>query len=164
MVARAAGAGSAQQHRAARLAPRQRRRSTKAVRARTARFDVQEATIDQIQRAILNHQLTTVQLVNLYLDRIKAYNGTCVDQPAGILGPVTPIANAGQVNALMTLNLRPAKRTAWGFDDRKARSMTDSADDSPAMPDALEAAAQLDRRFAQTGKLAGPLHRRSTSS
>ena len=36
--------------------------------------------------------------------------------------------------------------------------MTDAADTDPAMPDALEIAAELDRKFAATGKLVGPLH------
>ena len=53
-------------------------------------------------------------------------------------GRITTIPHAGQINALTTLNLRPAARKAWGFDDRKARSMTDAADDDPDMPDALE--------------------------
>ena len=121
-------------------------------------FHLEEATIGHIQQAILARQITTEQLVRLYLARIKAYNGTCVKQPQGILGPVSPIANAGQINALSTLNLRPAAREALGFDARKARSMTNANDDDPAMPDALEIAAALDRQFAQTGKLAGPLH------
>ena len=96
--------------------------------------------------------------MKLYLARIKAYNGTCVEQPEGILGPIKTIPNAGQINALQTLNLRPAARAEWGFDERKARSMTDAADDDPAMPDALEVAADLDAKFAATGKLVGPLH------
>jgi Asp-tRNA(Asn)/Glu-tRNA(Gln) amidotransferase A subunit family amidase len=121
-------------------------------------FNVVEATITQIQDAIKSHQLTATELVNLYLERIKAYNGVCVNQPEGILGPVTPIAHAGQLNALMTLNLRPATRKQWGFDDRKARSMTDPLDNNPNMPDALEVAAKLDKEFASTGQLAGPLH------
>src|SRR5207237_7473998 len=60
--------------------------------------------------------------------------------------------------ALITLNLRPAARAKWGFDDRKARSMTDRVDNNPDMPDALEVAAVLDANFAITGQLAGPLH------
>jgi Asp-tRNA(Asn)/Glu-tRNA(Gln) amidotransferase A subunit family amidase len=122
------------------------------------KFHLEEATIEQIQQAILARQITSEQLVRLYLARIKAYNGTCVEQPQGILGPVRPIPNAGQINALSTLNLRPATRKALGFDARKARSMTDARDDDPGMPDALEIAAALDREFARTGKLAGPLH------
>jgi amidase len=121
-------------------------------------FHLEEATIEHIQQAILSKQITAEELVEMYLARIKAYNGTCVNQPEGILGPVTPIANAGQINALSTLNLRPSTRKEWGFDDRKARSMTDAADHDPLMPDALEIAAQLDRQFAKTGKLVGPLH------
>lgn len=126
--------------------------------AASAKFHVEEATIAQIQAAILAKQITTEGVVKLYLQRIKAYNGTCVNEPQGILGPVTTIAHAGQINALSTLNLRPSTRKAWGFDDRKARSMTDSADDNSAMPDALEVAAEQDRHFAKTGKLVGPLH------
>ena len=122
------------------------------------KFEVVEATIADVQNAIKAKQITSTELVNLYLARIKAYNGTCVNQPEGILGPVTPIAHAGQINALMTLNLRPAMRKQWGFDERKARSMTDPVDNNPNMPDAFEVAAALDKEFAATGKLVGPLH------
>ena len=121
-------------------------------------FPVEEATIAQLQEAIQRKQITTVGLVERYLRRIKAYNGTCVNEPQGILGPITTIPRAGQINALSTLNLRPAARTRWGFDARKARSLTDPADDDPNMPDALEVAAEQDRQFARTGRLVGPLH------
>jgi Asp-tRNA(Asn)/Glu-tRNA(Gln) amidotransferase A subunit family amidase len=123
-----------------------------------AAFHLEETSIAQIQRAILARQITSEQLVKLYLNRIKAYNGTCVLQPQGILGPVQTVPRAGQINALSTLNLRPATRKSWGFDDRKARSMTDDADADPKMPDALEVAIAQDREFAKTGKLVGPLH------
>src|SRR5438876_10685684 len=49
-------------------------------------------------------------------------------------------------------------REAFGFDRRKTQSITDPADNDPAMPDALEVAAQQDAYFASTGKLIGPLH------
>src|SRR5262249_17382190 len=78
-------------------------------------------------------------------------------EPQGILGPVDPIAHAGSINALMTLNLRPAARQKWGFDGPKARSLTDRADSDLRMPDALETAAALDRHLATTGTLIGPL-------
>jgi amidase len=122
------------------------------------KFEIVEATIADIHKAIRSKQLTATELVSKYLARIKAYNGTCVNQPQGILGPVSPIPNAGNINALMTLNLRPAARKRWGFDDRKARSMTDAVDNDPNMPDAFEVAAALDEQFARTGQLAGPLH------
>jgi hypothetical protein len=51
-----------------------------------------------------------VGLVELYLKRIKTYNNTCVSEPMGILGPITTIPHARQVNALSTLNLRPPTR------------------------------------------------------
>ena len=121
-------------------------------------FEIQEATIAQIQQAILKKQITTRGVVEAYLKRIQAYNGTCVNEPQGILGPVTTIAHAKQINALSTLNLRPAARAAWGFDARKARSLTDKADSAANMPDALETAAAQDQQFARTGRLVGPLH------
>ena len=123
-----------------------------------AKFHLQEARIADIQRAITAKEISSVGLVELYLKRIKAYNNACVNEPMGILGPITTIPHAGQVNALSTLNLRPAARKARGFDARKARSMTDTADNNPNMPDALEVAAAQDREFNRTGKLVGPLH------
>jgi Asp-tRNA(Asn)/Glu-tRNA(Gln) amidotransferase A subunit family amidase len=125
---------------------------------RDKKFHLVEATIADIQKAIKRREITCEGLVRLYLDRIKAYNGTCVDQPDGPLGFVSPIANAGQLNALMTLNLRPYNRVALGFDAHKARTLTDPMDDDLDKPDALETAAALDREFAKTGKPAGPLH------
>src|SRR5579863_7424789 len=122
------------------------------------KFHLQEARIADIQRAITAKEISSVGLVELYLKRIKAYNNACVNEPMGILGPITTIPHAGQVNALSTLNLRPAARKARGFDARKARSMTDTADNNPNMPDALEVAAAQDREFNRTGKLVGPLH------
>ncbi|HEV2200059.1 MAG TPA: amidase family protein [Bryobacteraceae bacterium] len=128
--------------------------------AQTTKFRIEEATIEDIQAAILRGELTSTRVVQLYLNRIKAYNGTCVNQPDGVLGlgPITPIKNAHQLNALITLNLRLSKREELAFDRRKARSMTDPVDNDPAMPDALEVAAQQDAYFASTGKLIGPLH------
>src|SRR5438094_8275 len=92
--------------------------------AQTAKFQIEKATIEDIQGAIMRGELTSTRLVQLYLNRIKAYNGTCVNQPDGVLGagPITPIKNAHQLNALMTLNLRPATRERLGFDPPKART------------------------------------------
>ena len=132
--------------------------SVPAAEAAQESFHLEDATIAEIQAAIRGGALTAEQLVALYLARIKAYNGTCVNQPEGLLGPVTTIAQAGQINALATLNLRPATRVRWGFDSRKARSMTDAIDDNPAMPDALETARTIDAHFAETGEFVGPLH------
>jgi len=124
----------------------------------STKFHLQEASIADIQRAILAETITSTSLVELYLKRIKTYNNTCVSEPRGILGPVTTIPHARQVNALSTLNLRPPARKTWGFEERKARSMTDMDDNNPNMPDALEIAAAQDKQFKQTGRLVGPLH------
>jgi Asp-tRNA(Asn)/Glu-tRNA(Gln) amidotransferase A subunit family amidase len=119
---------------------------------------LEEATITDIHNAIMTKKITCTELVNQYLDRIKAYNGTCVNQPDGILGAISTIPHAGQLNAISTLNLRPNTRIAMGFDGRKARSMTDLDDDDPTMPDALQVAAALDAKFEETKNLSGPLH------
>jgi Asp-tRNA(Asn)/Glu-tRNA(Gln) amidotransferase A subunit family amidase len=124
----------------------------------TATFKIEEATIDGIQSAILKGELTSTQVVEMYLKRIKAYDGACVNQPDGALGSFTTITHAGQINSLITLNLRPATLSARGFNARKGRSLTDSADNNPAMPDALEVAAKQDAHFKATGTLVGPLH------
>jgi hypothetical protein len=59
-------------------------------------FHLQEATITDIQDAIRNGEITTQGVVELYLKRIQAYNGRCVNEPEGLLGPITTIPNAGQ--------------------------------------------------------------------
>ena len=129
--------------------------------AETKRFRLEEATIADVHRAFRAKQLTATQLVNLYLDRIKAYNGTCVDgalDPAtGLhLGDITPIASAGQLNAFITLNLKEDKRIALGFPDKVKRTHT--GPDDAKLPDALDRARELDLHFARTGKFIGPLH------
>jgi len=126
--------------------------------AAAGKFHVEEATIADIQKAILAHEVTATDVVKLYLARIKAYNGPGVEEPNGMLGVVKMVEHAKGINALCTLNLRPATLKAWGFDEHHARSMTDKVDADPNMPDALEVAAKLDAQFAGTGKLAGPLH------
>ena len=57
--------------------------------AQSQTFHVEEATIADIQSALVAKRITTVDLVNLYLARIKAYNGNCVNMPEGLLGPMT---------------------------------------------------------------------------
>ncbi|MEA2640911.1 MAG: amidase [Chloroflexota bacterium] len=122
-----------------------------AARSRPEGFHLEEATIAEVHHAFLAHELTATQLVQLYLARIAAYNGAgvqgAIDPATGLqLGPVTPVANAGQLSALITLNVRGQ------------RSKTDTVDDDPALPDALETAAWLDAQLAATGRLVGPLH------
>ena len=116
-----------------------------------SRFHLEEATIADVHRAIRAKQLTATQLVQHYFKRIEAYNGTCVkggiDAATGLqLGEITPVENAGQLNAYMTLNVRGK------------RSKTDTADNDPKLPDALEVAGAQDAYFARTGKFVGPLH------
>ncbi len=119
--------------------------------AENRKFHLEEATIADVHRAIRAKQITATQLVQLYFKRIEAYNGTCVkgdiDPATGLmLGDLTPMENAGQINAYMTLNIRGK------------RSKTDTSDSDPKRPDALEVARAQDAYFARTGKFVGPLH------
>src|SRR5947207_6730871 len=71
-------------------------------------FQVEEATIADVHRAILARQLTATQLVNAYLKRIEMYGGTCVrgavDDATGLqLGDIEPIEHAGKLNAIITV-------------------------------------------------------------
>ena len=61
-------------------------------------------------------------------------------------GEITPIADAGHVNAYLTLNIRGR------------RSRTDPADKDPNMSGALEVARAEDAYFARAGQFVGPLH------
>src|SRR5215510_6816633 len=119
--------------------------------ASAPRFHLEEATIADVHRAIRAKEITAEQLVQLYFKRIEAYNGTCVkgevDPATGLMfGEITPVENAGQVNAYLTLNIRGK------------RSKTDPADNDPNMLDALETARAQDEHFARTGNFVGPLH------
>ena len=95
-------------------------------------------------------QITAEQLVQLYFKRIEAYNGTCVkgevDPATGLMfGEITPVENAGQINAYMTLNIRGK------------RSKTDPADNDPKMLDALEVGAGAGRTLRPDWKIrSGP--------
>jgi Asp-tRNA(Asn)/Glu-tRNA(Gln) amidotransferase A subunit family amidase len=142
------------------------------------KFSLIEASIDDIHDALRRRELSCGKLVRLYFKRIQAYSGHCVGydtngdgtgpdydffMPSGkgvYLGVVEAIPNAGQVNALQSLNLRPANYAALGFappDDPGPRSETDLVDADPSLPDALETAAMLDKEYAYTRELR-PLH------
>jgi amidase len=115
------------------------------------RFHLEEATIADVHRAIRSGQITAVQLVDLYFKRIEAFNGICVkgetDPENGLMyGEIIPVADAGQLNAYLTLNIRGK------------RSRTDPADNDPNMMDAREVARAQDAYLARTGQFVGPLH------
>jgi len=124
--------------------------------AESWRFRLEEATIDDVHRALRAQQLTATQFVTLYLQRIKTYNGTCVqgalDSATGLqLGDITPMANAGQLNAFITLNLKDDKRISLGFAEKTRRTHT--GPDDPKVPDALDRARELDAYFPESGGL-----------
>jgi Asp-tRNA(Asn)/Glu-tRNA(Gln) amidotransferase A subunit family amidase len=128
--------------------------------AESRQFRIEEATIADVHRAMRARQLTAEQLVGRYLQRIKAYNGACVegevDARGYMMGDIKPVANAGQLAAYTTLNLKEDKRKALGFPERLKRTHT--GPENEKMPDALDRARELDAQLARTGKLAGPLH------
>ena len=59
---------------------------------------------------------------------------------------------------MITLNLRPAARTKWGFDDRKARSITDPIDDNPRCPTRSKWRRSSTLSSRGPGNWSGPLH------
>src|SRR3989475_1149499 len=182
------------------------------------RFHLQEATIDDVHRAIREGQITCRGLVQLYINRAKAYNGVSdelvtkdgapvpsapgvvrvgsplkfptatvtistllpdFDQYAGPpiefgrmeptasdpsvqqqYGMTIAMANAGQLNALGTLNLRGERSVTCKGDRDRRPSDGPVPPGSPAVceefrkqPDALERAAELDAQYGRTPDL-----------
>jgi amidase len=187
-------------------------------RAQQFRFQLQEASIDEVHRAIREGQITCTSLVQLYLNRAKAYNGVSnelvtkdgapipvapgavraaapikfptmavaisallpnFDQYAGPpieLGRMEPTAsdssvqqqygmtigipNAGQLNALGTLNIRGERSVTCKGERDRAPSRGPLPPESPAVceelrkqPDALERAAELDAQYGRNPDL-----------
>jgi amidase len=145
---------------------------------RDKQFHLLEASIAELHAALKRREISCDALIRRYFTRIKYYSGHCVKydtdgdgngpdydffMPSGkgvYLGVVSSIPNAGKVNAIQSVNLRPVHYAALGFappDDPGPRSETDLVDSDPNLPDALETAALLDQKF-QTTKQLLPLH------
>ena len=173
-------------------------------------FNVEEATIAGTQKAIQDGKITCQGVVQAYINRIKAYNGTCtalvtadgkpIPQALGIVrggkpltfptktvaaatflpdldkyqglpleyGRMEPtvsdpsakqefgmrvgIPNAGQLNAIETLNIRGERSVSCkaGCDAATGAlpaSCPKACDEFRKQPDALERAAQLDKQY-----------------
>src|SRR4029453_2700514 len=142
------------------------------------KFHLGEASIADIHGGLLRREITCDQLIRLYFKRIKTYSGHCVKydtngdgigpdydfyMPSGkgvYLGVISAIPDAGKVNAIASVNLRPGHYAALGFappHDPGPRSETDLVDDDPSLPDALEVAALLDDEI-RGRKSLRPLH------
>jgi Asp-tRNA(Asn)/Glu-tRNA(Gln) amidotransferase A subunit family amidase len=182
-------------------------------------FRVEEASISDIQNSIRAGRTSCKQVVQLYLDRVKAYNGACtalvtkdgapippstgmtragapleyptrtvaastvfpdLDQYKGMpleLGHMAPsisdasvqlqvglrvgIPEAGQLNALETLNIRGERSVTCKGDFDRAPSAGPLPPGAPAVceefrkqPDALERAAELDKQYGRNPDLA----------
>ncbi len=134
-------------------AKRARGRDPLTVRKRTF-LQLQEATIDDVQRAIRKGHITCEGLIHLYLERIAKFSGKCTAyldaegqpkppdliMPSGKeveLGILTPIAHAGQVNAFTNLNIR----------GQRSETCLGACDVDPSMPDAMETARALDAAY-----------------
>ena len=71
---------------------------TDAAHSQQPRFHLQEGTIDDIHRAIRNGQITCKGLVQLYINRAKAYNGVSdilVTKDGAPTAPVSGVVRAG---------------------------------------------------------------------
>ncbi|HEY6766357.1 MAG TPA: amidase family protein [Candidatus Sulfotelmatobacter sp.] len=181
-------------------------------------FHLEEATIDDVHRAIRQGQITCKGLIQLYINRAKAYNGVSnvlvtkdgelippatgvlragsplkfptqtiavstllpnFDQYAGPpiefgrmestasdpavqqqFGMTVGIPNAGQLNALGTINIRGERSvTCHGDRDRRPADgplppgSPTVCEEFRKQPDALERAAELDAQYGQTPDL-----------
>jgi amidase len=184
-----------------------------------AAFKIEEASIAGIQQAIKAGQTTCQQVVQAYLERARAYNGTCtalvtadgkpiapakgairagapitfptqtvavstifpkLHEYAGLpfeLGRMEPtlsdpgvqqqwgmrvgIPNAGQLNALETLNIRGERSVTCKGDFDRAPSAGPLPAGAPKvceefrkLPDAIERAAELDKQYGRNPDLA----------
>lgn len=182
-------------------------------------FRVEEASITDIQSAIRAGRTSCTQVVQLYLDRAKAYNGACtellttdgapippstgmvragapiqyptktvaastvfpdLDQYKGLplefgkMGPSISdpsvqlqfglrvgVPDAGQLNALETLNIRGERSVTCKGDFDRSPSAGPLRPNAPAgceefrkQPDALERAAELDKQYGRNPDLA----------
>jgi amidase len=182
-------------------------------------FQIEESTIRELHRAIQSGQTTCQAVVRAYIERAKAYNGTCtalvtkdgapvtsgpgpiragapvsypsqsvpaskvfpdLDKYAGpplefgrmvktISDPTVEaqygmrvgIADAGQLNALTTLNIRGERSVTCKGDFDRAPSAGPLPAGAPAvceefrkLPDAMERAAELDKQFGRKPDLA----------
>ncbi len=193
--------------------------AAEAAHSQQTAFHLQEATIDDMHRAIRNGQITCKGLVQLYINRAKAYNGVSnvlvtkdgepipsapgvvragsplqfptrtvaistllpnFDQYAGPpiefgrmeptasdpavqqqFGMTIGIPNAGQLNALGTINIRGERSVTCKGDRDRRPSDGPLPPGSPAVceefrkqPDALERAAELDAKYGRNPDLA----------
>ena len=182
-------------------------------------FQVEEASIADIQNAIKSGATTCRQVVQAYIDRARAYNGQCtalVTEDGAAVPPMTGrisvgspvkyptktvaiatlvpdyehyigtplelgrmeatasdptvmqqvgmrvgIPDAGQLNALETVNIRGERSVTCKGDFDRARSAGPLPAGAPAaceefrkQPDALERAAELDRQYGRNPDLA----------
>src|SRR5262252_2086368 len=180
--------------------------------SRAPRFRIEEATIADVHRAIQQGQTTCRAIVESYIERARAYNGTCtqlvtrdgkpvpaaagpvrtgsrVSFPTSTLaiasvlpkfedyagtpidfgrleatisdptvqqqyGMVAGLSNAGQINALSTLNIRGERSVSCKAECDRAPSAGPLPASCPAscdafrrQPDALEHATELDSRY-----------------
>ncbi len=181
-------------------------------------FRVEEATIDELHRAIKAGRTTCVAVVQQYMDRVRAYNGVAsvlvtddgapvsaatgtmramaplrfptqtvkaatllpdLDKYQGLpleygrmeatasdpgvqqqLGMIVGMPDAGQVNALATLNIRGERSVVCRGDYDRHPSEGPLPPGAPAvceilrrMPDALERAAELDATYGRNPEL-----------
>jgi Asp-tRNA(Asn)/Glu-tRNA(Gln) amidotransferase A subunit family amidase len=188
------------------------------VDARQEPFRLEEATIDELHAAIRSGETTLVEVVQHYIDRVRAYNGVAsmlvtedgapvpeamgtvragaalrfpkqtvkastilpdLDQYKGPpleygrmdptasdpsvqqqYGMIVGIPNAGQVNALATLNIRGERSVTCRGDFDKHPSLGPLPPAAPPVceyfrqfPDALERAAELDARYGRNPNL-----------
>ena len=120
-------------------------------------FHLEEATIEEIHYAIQDGQISCQRLVQAHVEPTMS-DPTAQAQ----FGMVVGIPNAGQLNALSTLNLRGERSVTCKSACDVHPSSGALPADCPAVcdafrphPDALERAAELDAQYGDTPDLVG---------
>ncbi len=76
------------------------------------KFHLEEATIADIHNAIHTNQITCQELVQLYINRAKAYNGVCnqlVTEDGGSIPPAPGVVRAGSPIVFPTTTVLTSK-------------------------------------------------------
>src|SRR5437016_13710886 len=81
--------------------------ATEAVYSQQFRFHLQEATIEDVHRAIREGQVTCRGLVQLYMNRAKAYNGVADERVTRDGAPIPPAPGIIRVASPLTFPTAP---------------------------------------------------------
>ena len=121
--------------------------------AQPFRFHLQEATIDDIHRAIREGQISCRGLVQLYINRAKAYNGVADELVTRDGAPIAPPARRGSRGFATEISDQHGCRIDAASEFRSVRGTADRVrpDGSRPLRSQRTAAVRHDHRHPQRG-------------